>query len=104
VNLAIAKFVTIPFDLLAVEAVHWTVLWMIIVASLRELGATVAAPLFGVDGCTRLENGPQVAKGDDLVFDEVIFGFNCVFQFCVQGIVKQAKMIFRLSIRLIFER
>jgi hypothetical protein len=50
-----------------------------------------------------LEDGPQVGESDDLVFDEVILGFNRVLQFRVESVMKQFEMILRLSISLLFE-
>jgi hypothetical protein len=99
----VAKLVTVPVNLLAVEAIDRTILRVVVVGSLRELGTAVSTEFLGVNSRTRLEDGPQVAESDHLVLDEVILCFNSVLQFRLEGCVQQLEVVLSLSLFLLFE-
>lgn len=103
IDTSIAKFVTIPIDLLCSDSIARSILCMLDVIAVDELGPAVAAPFVAVQGGARLQDGPEMLEGDDFVLDVVKPGCDDIFELGFEDFVQELEMAFGFSFFLFFE-
>jgi hypothetical protein len=90
----VAEFITVPVDLLCIDAKAWTVFGMFKIVALGEFGSAISTPFLAVNARTRYKDCVEMLKCDYFVCDIVISGSNDIFQFSFESCVEEKEMFF----------